>query len=161
MLRRPCSCWFGVRWTPWAIIHLYQSFTYHAYQLSPLGVVGSVGGPITDGSLWDRDRLRVRVRLGLGCTGRGEAWGSRELCACAGHQMSCYVMFNLILTVYISGGGVEEGGAKASRGRTNACEGPRGACLMDWAVESRNGTPDHSCTLKRTPRVSAHSRSGG
>ena len=63
--------------------------------LSPLGVVGSVGGPITDGSLWDRDRLRVRVRLGLGCTGRGEAWGSRELCACAGHQMSCYVMLKV------------------------------------------------------------------
>ena len=57
---------------------------------SRLGVVlvGSVG---SDGSLWVR--LRVRVRLGgVGCTGRGEARGSRELCACAGQSnvMLCY-----------------------------------------------------------------------
>ena len=28
----------------------------------------------------------------VGCTGRGEARGSRELCACAGRRMLCYVM---------------------------------------------------------------------
>ena len=39
-------------------------------------------GRLCEISLWDR--LRVRGYDWVGCTGRGEARGSRELCACAG-----------------------------------------------------------------------------
>ena len=52
----------------------------------------------------------VRVRLGVGCTGRGEARGSRELCACAGHQMLCYVIVYVYIERVLGRGAAGRGG---------------------------------------------------
>ena len=66
----------------------YTVYLISALESPSLSLTAVLTG--SDGwSLWVR--LRVRVRLGVGCTGRGEARGGRELCACAGHQMLCCV----------------------------------------------------------------------
>ena len=51
----------------------------------PWGSEGPCGSGCVCGSDW------------VGCTGRGEARGSRELCACAGYQM---LMLMLMLSFY-------------------------------------------------------------
>ena len=73
----------------------------------------------SDGSLWVR--LRVRVRMGgLHGTRRGE--GSRELCACAGHQMLCYVIGYVCIERVLGRRAAGRGGVSGGRVIGYVCE---------------------------------------